>query len=217
MRLDAGAVDIPKTLLMGCNGGVVIGCENLCVHLMLAAGSFTQWGDLSADDWAVHIAGWTRPLTPPSLVNAKVNGRLSLVPYEIGCGELDESSVQRLRHVLNASPEGDHLVGAVNGVPVSVALLDSGAERLARAGNRLVASRKRINEKSIDAELIGNWGEPDLVVACGPPNRSIPSLVWELAYSEIVYLGSPWRDVDSRALDQAIRAFHNRNRRFGGV
>ena len=184
---------------------------------MLAVGSFTQWGELSTDEWSRLIAGWTKPLTPPSLANGKVNGRLSLVPYETRCGELDATTSSRLLQVLGAVSDGDRIVGGADGVPVAVALLDSGAERLARAGNRLVSARARISEKAIDAEILGNWGEPDLVVACGPSTRSIPSLVWELAYSEIVYLECPWRDVDSRALDQAIRAFHNRNRRFGGV
>jgi undecaprenyl diphosphate synthase len=109
------------------------------------------------------------------------------------------------------------LAGSLRGVPVRIDLIGSGLERLAATGRGLVAARTDIDEESIDEFMFGEIGEPDLVVACGPQSQSVPSLVWELAYSEIVYVDIPWRELSSAHLDYAIRDYHNRNRRFGGV
>jgi len=43
------------------------------------------------------------------------------------------------------------------------------------------------------------------------------SLVWELAYSELVYVPVAWADLEPQHLTDAIDAFHNRHRRFGGL
>jgi undecaprenyl diphosphate synthase len=44
-----------------------------------------------------------------------------------------------------------------------------------------------------------------------------PSLVWELAYAELVFLNVPWAELDADALEIAIADFARRDRRFGGV
>ena len=51
----------------------------------------------------------------------------------------------------------------------------------------------------------------------GPPNALPTSLVWELAYSEIVFLDIPWESVSSEHLQMAVDDFRRRNRRFGGI
>lgn len=187
------------------------------MHLTLAVGSFSSWAESSRDDWSHLLAGWVEPLRPAALSRGKVNAQLSVVPYEVTDIELSLHTIDVIAARLNAVRRADRLVGECNGVPVEVALVDSGAERLARAGNAILARHERITEKSIDKQIFGDLGEPDLVVACGPATAGVPSLIWELAYSEIVYLDIPWRQIGAAELDRAIRDFHNRNRRFGGV
>jgi undecaprenyl diphosphate synthase len=41
--------------------------------------------------------------------------------------------------------------------------------------------------------------------------------VWELAYSELVYIDVSWRDLAAVHLAEAIGAFQGRHRRFGGL
>jgi len=59
--------------------------------------------------------------------------------------------------------------------------------------------------------------EPDLVVVLGPSDRLPSSLVWELAYSELVYLDVAWADLAPDHLVAAIDAYRHRHRRFGGL
>lgn len=59
--------------------------------------------------------------------------------------------------------------------------------------------------------------EPDLVLVLGPPNRLPPSLVWELAYGELVFADAAWDELGAEHLTEAITVFAARQRRFGGL
>ena len=59
--------------------------------------------------------------------------------------------------------------------------------------------------------------EPDLVVVLGPADRLPTSLVWELGYSELVFLDLAWAELNSSHLEIAVDDFHRRQRRFGGL
>lgn len=59
--------------------------------------------------------------------------------------------------------------------------------------------------------------EADLVVVLGPPDLIPDSMVWELAYSELVFIDIGWRDLDASHLELAIDDFNRRHRRFGGL
>jgi undecaprenyl diphosphate synthase len=41
--------------------------------------------------------------------------------------------------------------------------------------------------------------------------------VWELAYSELVFLDVAWTDVNAEHVEMAIDDFLRRDRRFGGI
>lgn len=59
--------------------------------------------------------------------------------------------------------------------------------------------------------------EPDLVVVLGPPTQLPPSLVWELAYAELVFVPVAWSELTADHVERAIDDFAHRNRRFGGL
>jgi undecaprenyl diphosphate synthase len=42
-------------------------------------------------------------------------------------------------------------------------------------------------------------------------------LLWQSAYSELVFLPVYWPDFDAAALESAVLEFHRRERRFGGL
>jgi undecaprenyl diphosphate synthase len=75
-----------------------------------------------------------------------------------------------------------------------------------------------VNEASVASILYDPAdSEPDLVVVLGPPTQLPPSLVWELAYAELVFVDAPWSDLAAEHLAGAIHDFSNRRRRFGGL
>jgi hypothetical protein len=74
-----------------------------------------------------------------------------------------------------------------------------------------------ISEETLGQALFGEAGEPDLVVILGSPNRLPASLVWELAYSELVFIPSTWSELALADVVRAVQEFAQRSRRFGGV
>jgi len=59
--------------------------------------------------------------------------------------------------------------------------------------------------------------DPELVIRPSGEERISNFLIWQSAYSEFVFMDVLWPDFTKRHLDQAIREFNRRNRRFGGV
>ena len=57
----------------------------------------------------------------------------------------------------------------------------------------------------------------DLVVRTGGEQRLSDFLLWESAYAELLFLDTPWPDVTGATLADAVDAFRQRTRRFGGV
>jgi undecaprenyl diphosphate synthase len=57
--------------------------------------------------------------------------------------------------------------------------------------------------------------EPDLFIRTGGEKRLSNFLLWQCAYTELYFTDILWPDFDSAALDQALRDYANRQRRFG--
>ncbi|HKK05179.1 MAG: isoprenyl transferase [Gammaproteobacteria bacterium] len=57
--------------------------------------------------------------------------------------------------------------------------------------------------------------EPDLFIRTGGEQRISNFLLWHLAYTELYFTPTLWPDFDRAALDEALEAFANRQRRFG--
>jgi undecaprenyl diphosphate synthase len=92
-----------------------------------------------------------------------------------------------------------------------------GRERLVVTLRKLAESGD-LGEGDVAAALLAPaTTEPDLVLVLGPSDRLPPSLVWELAYCELVYVDVAWADLRPEHLTDAIEAFHHRHRRFGGL
>ena len=92
-----------------------------------------------------------------------------------------------------------------------------GQQRLVNAIAQL-STNQVIDEAKLAATLMSPAsGEPDLVLVLGSPTKIPESLVWELAYSELVFLDVPWLRCDVEHIQMAIGDFQRRDRRFGGV
>jgi undecaprenyl diphosphate synthase len=106
---------------------------------------------------------------------------------------------------------------SVGGCEVIVDPCGDGRQRFADALSRLEPSDE-VNEATVAAVLYEPADcEPDLVVVLGPPTQLPPSLVWELAYAELVFVPVAWADLTADHLAGAIDDFSSRRRRFGGL
>ena len=73
-----------------------------------------------------------------------------------------------------------------------------------------------ITEKDIEATLYTNGQPaPDLIIRTGGEYRLSNFLTWQSAYSELYFCDVLWPDFDKKHIDEALKEFSRRNRRFG--
>lgn len=76
----------------------------------------------------------------------------------------------------------------------------------------------KVTEKTIARHLYDpEMPEPDLVVRTSGEYRISNFLLWELAYSELVFTDVLWPDFRRENLFDAIREYQLRERRYGGL
>jgi undecaprenyl diphosphate synthase len=76
----------------------------------------------------------------------------------------------------------------------------------------------KVTEKRLRHHLYApDMPDPDLVVRTSGEYRISNFLLWELAYSELVFTDVLWPDFRRQDLFDAVRDFQNRDRRYGGV
>ena len=85
--------------------------------------------------------------------------------------------------------------------------------RLVEAG----ASADEIDEDGLRANLYApELPDPDLLIRTSGELRISNFLLWQLAYSELVFVDTLWPDFGREELEQALAAYAQRRRRFGG-
>jgi undecaprenyl diphosphate synthase len=92
-----------------------------------------------------------------------------------------------------------------------------GRAELVEAARRLVEAGVEPDEDSLRANLYApELPDPDLLIRTSGELRISNFLLWQLAYSELVFLDVLWPDFGSRELEDALAAYAQRRRRFGG-
>jgi undecaprenyl diphosphate synthase len=97
-------------------------------------------------------------------------------------------------------------------------------DEVVRATNRLIEARLARGDASpvTSAELSAHLDtadipDPDLVIRTSGEVRLSNFLMWQSAYSELVFTPVLWPDFDQSALTAAVDEFRMRDRRFGGL
>jgi undecaprenyl diphosphate synthase len=94
--------------------------------------------------------------------------------------------------------------------------------RAARAIAEQVASGK-LKPADVTMETISglldapDLPDPDLIIRTSGEQRLSNFLLWQSAYSELVFVPTFWPDFDRATLEAAIAEFRQRERRFGGL
>ena len=94
-----------------------------------------------------------------------------------------------------------------------------GRAELADAARRLIASGIRPEEVDEDALAVFLYApdmpDPDLLIRTSGELRISNFLLWQLAYSELVFVETLWPDFGEADLRQAVAEYAGRRRRFG--
>jgi len=121
--------------------------------------------------------------------------------------------------------EAEELTQDNTGLTLVVAFNYGARQEIARAAARIAAMVKNdtLDPSAITADLIGqnldapDLPDPDLIIRTSGEQRLSNFLLWQIAYSELVFVPTYWPDFDRAALESAIAEYHRRERRFGGL
>jgi undecaprenyl diphosphate synthase len=121
--------------------------------------------------------------------------------------------------------EAESLTRDNTGLILVVAFNYGARQEIARAARRLAeeVAAGRLQSSEITADLLAarldtsELPEPDLVIRTSGEQRLSNFLLWQAAYSELVFVPVFWPDFDRAALESAIAEYRTRERRFGGL
>ena len=125
------------------------------------------------------------------------------------------------KRVLANIEEAEELTRRNTTLTLNIAFNYGGRAEIIDAVQRLVADgvpAKKIDEKALRSRLYHpELADPDLVIRTSGEYRISNFLLWEMAYSELVFTDVLWPDFRREDLYGAIEEFQRRVRRFGGI
>ena len=125
------------------------------------------------------------------------------------------------KRVLRRMDESIELTKGNRRCTLTMAFNYGGRAEIVDAVEALVAAgtpASKITEKAIRAHLyFPDHPDPDLVVRTSGEHRISNFLLWQIAYSELVFDDVLWPDFRRQNLFAAVRDFQQRQRRYGGV
>jgi undecaprenyl diphosphate synthase len=107
-----------------------------------------------------------------------------------------------------------------DGLSLWIAFDYGGRDEVVEATRRLVedgVESRDVDENAIASRLYApEMPEPDLLIRTSGELRVSNFLLWQLAYTELVFVETLWPDFSERHLRQALGEYAGRRRRFGG-
>lgn len=137
----------------------------------------------------------------------------------IGSRDNLDESLRRLiadAEVKTAANTGLDLIVAFN--YGAKAEITEATRRIARAVAEGRLRPEDISEATIDRELYtAGLPDPDVIVRTSGEHRVSNFLLWQAAYSELVFIEENWPDFDEATFLRVLEEYGARERRFGGI
>lgn len=119
--------------------------------------------------------------------------------------------------------ETAEISGRYDGFQANVCLNYGGRDEIVRAARRYAEDYKAGRAGELTEESFGGYlfsagiPDPDIVIRPGGEMRLSNFLMWESAYSELMFTDVLWPDFTPADIDAAIAEYARRDRRYGGV
>ena len=174
--------------------------------------------------FAFSSENWRRPAEEVTLLR-----QLFLAALQTEVEKMHRNGI-RLKTIGDLAPFGDRVRElAATGealtrnntkLTLTIAANYGGRWDILQAVNRALAENagqlRALDEREIESRLSLNYApEPDLFIRTGGEQRVSNFMLWNLAYTELYFTETLWPDFDESSLDEAIRWFAARERRFG--
>ena len=108
---------------------------------------------------------------------------------------------------------------------LTVALSYGARDEIARAARQIAedAAAGMLNPQDVDTDCFARYlatsgiPDPDLVIRTSGEKRLSNFLLWQSAYSELIFVDKLWPDFTRQDLQDAIGEFYRRERRYGAA
>jgi undecaprenyl diphosphate synthase len=125
--------------------------------------------------------------------------------------------------IITLIDNAETLTAANIGLRLTIALSYGGRAEIARAARDIAAAVKsgEIAPEQVDETLFARHlltadiPDPDLVIRTSGEQRISNFLLWQTAYSELVFIDTLWPDFGKADFEKALRDYHGRERRYG--
>ncbi|MEK4148349.1 isoprenyl transferase [Robertmurraya sp. FSL W8-0741] len=149
----------------------------------------------------------------PELVEENV--RVEMIGYK---ESLPSHTIGAIEHAMDKTRDNDGLV-------LNFALNYGSRSEIVDAVKRVLEDYKSgiIKEDMIDEEAFSSYlmtnklSDPDLLIRTSGEIRLSNFMLWQLAYTEFWFTDVLWPDFNEQHFIEAVEAYQNRQRRFGGV
>ena len=111
------------------------------------------------------------------------------------------------------------------GLNLTIAINYGSRDEMIRAMKHMAedVQSEKLQIEQIDESLFASYldtkdlPDPDLLIRTSGEQRLSNYLLWQLAYSEFYFADVPWPDFHKEELLEAVKAYSNRDRRFGAL
>ncbi len=125
--------------------------------------------------------------------------------------------------ILQLLLEAEETTSANKGLVLVIAFNYGARDEIARACRRIAqdVAAGKIDPEDISAEMVNerldtaDIPDPDLIIRTSGEERLSNFLLWQAAYSELVFVPELWPDFDRNVFRNALDTFAARDRRFG--
>jgi len=127
--------------------------------------------------------------------------------------------------VTDALAETVRLTNTNTGMVLGLALNYGARTEIVDAIKKIAQEYKtgKLQFDAIDQACVSNhlytagWHDPDLLIRTSGEMRISNFLLWQVSYTEFYVTETLWPDFDAGDLDEAVRAYAGRSRRFGDI
>ena len=126
--------------------------------------------------------------------------------------KLPKDTVDSLKKILSEAKDN-------KGMIVNIALNYGGRDEIVHAVNKIIsASVREINKDVLsDCMYTGGLPDPDVIIRSSGEKRLSNFMLWQAAYSELIFLDEYWPDFDAAVFKKIIEEYSKRDRRYGNV